>query len=49
MLKFRSENGKHIVFYDGRDHTFDTIHDAWEYIFIVRVIRRTIRKKVKGY
>ena len=42
MLKLRSENGKHIVSNDGWEHTFDKLVDAWEYIFLVRFIRKKV-------
>lgn len=38
MVKFRSHKGKHIVTYEGYEHFFDTLYDAWQYIFYLRII-----------
>ena len=32
-LKMRKQNGVFIVAYDGREHIFQELHDAIEYIF----------------
>ena len=35
MFKLRSENGQHIVTYNGHEFFFNTLQKAWENIFIV--------------
>ena len=42
MCTFKTKNGKHIITYRGKEHIFDTLHDAWEYIFILRFINKKI-------
>ena len=36
MIKFKTINGKHIVTFSGNDYVFDTLRDAWKFIFRMR-------------
>ena len=38
--KFKKEKGMYIVNYGGRDRLFRTLHDAWQYIFYLRIVAR---------
>lgn len=38
--RLRREKGMFIVEYDGRERLFGSLHDAWQYIFYLRIIAR---------
>ena len=44
MCTLKTINGKHIVSYKGTEHVFDLLHDAWEYIFILRFVNKPLGK-----
>jgi hypothetical protein len=50
MPRLRSENGKHIVNYEGADHEFNSLTSAWMYIFALRHVISVVATnlKVKG-
>ncbi len=42
MITFKTVKGQHIVTYKGEEHIFDLLHDAWEYIYLVRFINKKL-------
>lgn len=38
--KLRRVKGMFIVEYDGRERLFNNLHDAWQYIYYLRIISR---------
>lgn len=47
MPKLRSENGKHIVNYEGKNHVFTSLTSAWMYIFALRHIIHVVSTNIK--
>lgn len=47
-LKFRRENGLWIIEDRGVNKVFDTMHEAWDYIFLMREIRPKVPQVAKS-
>ena len=47
-MKLRTEKGKWIVDDNGRNIIFDTSYDAWQYIFLMMMIRPKVPYVVRS-